>query len=136
MKCLFCEIANSKVNSFKVWENDDFFLFLDKMPINPGHLLLIPKKHYEYIFDLPDQDYQEIFLIAKKIVPALKKATSARTIGMAIEGLGMAHAHIHLVPINNGNELNPTRATSASDQGLLEMQAKLIKYLCSNTTKK
>lgn len=96
------------------------------MPINPGHLLIIPKNHMEGIFQLPDALFGEIFQVAKKLSEPLRQATSAKRIGLAIEGLGVPHAHIHLVPIHNGNELNPERAREASESELKKMQESLV----------
>jgi histidine triad (HIT) family protein len=126
MECLFCDIANNKTRSFKVWENEDFFAFLDIAPINPGHILLIPKIHAEDVFVLPGDLFGEIFQVVKKLAEPLRQATSAKRIGMAIEGLGVPHAHIHLVPIHKGNDLNPERAKRASEAELKEMQKILL----------
>lgn len=127
MDCIFCKIINNEIDYFKVWENKKFLAFLDRMPINPGHILLIPKKHQEEIFDLEDNSYIEIFKIAKKISKPLKLVTKAKRIGIAVEGLGASHAHIHLVPIYNGNELNPERAKKATEDELKQMQKNLSK---------
>jgi histidine triad (HIT) family protein len=126
MECLFCDIVNNKTHSFKVWENGDFFVFLDIAPINPGHILLIPKIHVEDIFVLPDDLFGRIFKVVKKLSEPLKQVTSAKRIGVAIEGLGVSHAHIHLVPIYKGNELNPERAKRASGIELEKMQKILL----------
>jgi len=128
MQCLFCEIANNKIPSFKIWENEDFFVFLDIMPINPGHLLLVPKKHFEEVYDLPEELYGSLFKTIKVIAERLKKATKVKRIGIAIEGFGMPHAHVHLVPVNKGNELNPERAKKASEFELQEMQKNLLTF--------
>ncbi len=122
MECLFCSIASGKTFSYKVWENEDFFAFLDIIPINQGHILLIPKNHIEEIFDLPDNLFNGIFLAVKKLAGPLKQITSAKRIGVAIEGLGVSHAHIHLVPIHNAGELNPDRAKKATGIELEEIQ--------------
>lgn len=115
MQCLFCEIANNKIPSFKIWENEDFSVFLDITPINPGHLLLVPKKHFEEVYDLPEELYSNLFKIVKVLAERLKEATKAKRIGIAIEGFGVPHAHVHLVPVDSGNELNPERAKKASE---------------------
>ncbi|PIP27944.1 MAG: HIT family protein [Candidatus Moranbacteria bacterium CG23_combo_of_CG06-09_8_20_14_all_35_22] len=126
MKCLFCEIASNKITSFKVWENGEFFAFLDIAPINPGHILIIPKIHVKDVFSLSNDSYNRIFQVAKKLAKPLKKATLAKAIGLAIEGLGVSHAHIHLVPIHKGNDLNPERAKKASLAELKKMQKILL----------
>ena len=125
MKCIFCDIANNITNSYKVWEDENFFAFLDITPMNPGHILVIPKIHYEDVYDMPSSLYTDLFIAIKKISPILKKVTSAKRIGLAIEGFGVAHVHIHLVPVNKGNELNPERARHLPEKELQEMQEAL-----------
>lgn len=122
MKCIFCSIIKNKEHSFKVWENRDFLLLLVPEPINPGHIILIPKKHVDYVFDAKESLYSQMFKIAKKISVILKKITLANRIGLAIEGFGVPHVHIHLVPVNKGNELNPLRAKKVSEKKLRQMQ--------------
>jgi len=127
MKCIFCNIIKGKQKSFKVWENRDFILLLVPQPINPGHIILITKKHIDYIFDLKEPLYSEIFRTAKKISFILKKLSQAKRIGLAIEGFGVRHIHIHLVPVNKGNELNPLRAKRMPDDELQKMQVQFAK---------
>jgi len=127
MKCIFCNIIKGKQKSFKVWENRDFILLLVPQPINPGHIILITKKHIDYIFDLKEPLYSEIFRTAKKISFILKKLSQAKRIGLAIEGFGVRHIHIHLVPVNKGNELNPLRAKRMPDDELQKMQVQFTK---------
>ncbi len=110
----------------KLWEDEKFFSFLDIHPINPGHVLLIPKKHLDYLFDLNDNEYKELMTKAKEIAIILKKKLKPKRIGMAVEGFGVPHVHIHLVPLNKGNELNPERA-KPMDSKELEKIAKRIR---------
>lgn len=126
MDCIFCKFVKNEVTCAKVWENENFLVFLDIAPINPGHILLIPKNHNEDIFKLEDDLYSEIFKIAKKLSEPLKKITDAKRIGMVIEGFGVDHSHLHLVPLYKGHELNPERAKKASEDELKQMQTKLI----------
>ncbi len=109
MKCIFCDIIENRVESLKVWEDKNFILLLDANPINPGHLLLIPKKHAPDVFSLPDVQYIKLLVLVKKIARILKSISGAKRIGLAIEGFGVAHVHVHLVPVNKGNELNPLK---------------------------
>jgi histidine triad (HIT) family protein len=126
MDCLFCEIVNNKKQALKVWENDNFLAFLDIRPINPGHILLIPKNHFNDVFNIPDPLFGELFQIIKKIIEPLKEATFSTRIGLAIEGFGVSHAHVHLVPVNHGNELNPERAKKVPELELQKIQMILI----------
>lgn len=122
MQCLFCDIAKGSQQAYRVWENNDHLIFLDINPINPGHLLLIPKQHIDDIFALSDPLYGELFRVAKGASNILREAINSKRVGLAIEGFGVAHAHVHLVPVNQGNELNPVRAKAASEDELKEMQ--------------
>ncbi|MFH1785169.1 MAG: HIT family protein [Candidatus Micrarchaeota archaeon] len=121
MNCIFCKIIDEQIPSHKIWENQSHFAFLDINPINPGHVLLIPKKHGEYIFDLDDLSYQELLKSAKNLSNVIKKATGAKRIGMVVEGFLVPHIHIHLVPINEGGELHPARAKKADDEELIKI---------------
>ena len=104
-ECVFCRIVGNKAHAQKLWEDHEFLAFLDIKPINPGHTLLVPKQHFEYIFDLGEPLYSQIFQRAKLLAAPIRAAMGARRIGMLVEGFGVAHLHIHLVPINKGGEL-------------------------------
>lgn len=102
-ECVFCNIVAGKLAAPKIWEDKDFYAFLDHKPINPGHTLLIPKKHAEYIFELEEPLYGRIFKNAKKLAKPLREAMKSQRVGVLVEGFGVAHLHIHLVPINKGD---------------------------------
>ena len=121
MECLFCNIIKEN-KGFKVWENSDFLLLLDINPINSGHLLLITKEHISDVFTIEAVLYSKLFLAAKGVARILKRLTSSKRIGLAVEGFGVPHVHLHLVPLNKGNELNPLRAKKASESELSKMQ--------------
>lgn len=127
MRCLFCNIIQGKTEAFKVWEDRNFLLLLDINPINPGHVILITKKHTADVFDLREPLFTKTFQTAKTVAHKLRKVTGAKRIGLAIEGFGVPHVHLHLVPVNKGNELNPLRAKRASKKSLQVMQQKLKK---------
>ena len=130
--CIFCKIADKDIPSHIVWENERFVAFADVKPINPGHLLIIPKEHTDLVFDLSDDRYTEIFMIAKTLSVPLQRAMDAKRIGISVEGFGVAHAHVHLVPLNGPNELNPERAREM-DEKELEMIAEKIKDQITNS---
>ncbi len=128
MQCLFCDIINNKKTALKVWENDRFLVILDIRPINPGHLLLIPKEHFGDVYEIPEPLFSELFQTARKVAIPLKDAVSAVRVGLAVEGFGVPHVHVHLVPVNNGNELNPERAKRVSESELKETHSKLALF--------
>jgi histidine triad (HIT) family protein len=124
-ECIFCKIAKGEIPSYKIWEDDKFYAFLDINPIHQGHVLLIPKKHHDYIFDYNNKDYLEIMLKAKMLASKIKTALGAKRVGLAIEGIAVPHLHLHLVPINNGNDLDPCKAKPATLKELQSMHEKL-----------
>jgi histidine triad (HIT) family protein len=100
MASIFSKIVSGEIPAFKVAEDDRFLAFLDINPLAKGHVLVIPKEETDYIFDLDDQLYSDYFVFAKKVAVAIKKVIPCKKIGIAVIGLEVAHAHIHLVPIN------------------------------------
>lgn len=100
MPSIFTRIVNGEIPCYKVAENDQFFAFLDINPLAVGHTLVIPKKETDYIFNIEDPEYAGLFLFAKKVALAVEKVVPCKRMGIAVLGLEVAHAHIHLVPIN------------------------------------
>ena len=100
MATIFSKIVNGDIPSYKIAETEDFYAFLDIRPLAKGHTLVIPKREVDYIFDLSDGEYTGLHLFAKKIAAAIKEVIPCERIGMAVVGLEVPHAHIHLVPIN------------------------------------
>ncbi len=105
MASVFTMIVNNEIPAYKVAENDNFMAFLDIAPVVKGHTLVIPKKEVDYIFDLDTETYAGLHLFTKKVAEGLKKAIPCRKIGMLVLGLEVAHAHIHLIPMQSEAEL-------------------------------
>jgi len=101
MATIFSRIVNGEIPCYKIAEDDRYLAFLDINPLAKGHTLVIPKKETDYIFDLGDDEYQGLFLFARKVAKALNRVISCERIGIAVIGLEVRHAHIHLVPINS-----------------------------------
>ncbi len=106
MATLFSRIAAGEIPSYKVAEDDRFFAFLDINPVQPGHVLVIPKKEEDYIFDIDDRDLGDMMVFAKHVARALKTAMPCRKVGVAVIGLEVPHAHIHLVPMSKEGDLD------------------------------
>lgn len=106
MASIFSRIVAGEIPSYKVAENDRFYAFLDINPIREGHTLVIPKREEDYIFDLTDEEVAEMMVFTKKVATAIKKAFPCRKVGMAVLGLEVPHAHIHLVPLQNEGDLD------------------------------
>lgn len=106
MASIFSRIAASEIPSYKIAEDDRHFAFLDINPVAEGHTLVIPKREVDYIFDLTDEEYAALHVFAKRVAAAMKQALPCKRIGMAVMGLEVPHAHIHLVPIDTESDMN------------------------------
>jgi histidine triad (HIT) family protein len=127
--CIFCKLIAREIPSYNVWEGERFFAFLDLHPVNPGHLLIVPKEHIENIFDMPDGLYEELFKTAKALSAPLQKAMGSARVGMVVEGFGVPHAHLHLVPINGPHELDSGRAKAVPAEELAAIAEKIKKEI-------
>lgn len=103
---IFSKIIAGEIPCYKVAENDKFFAFLDINPVNWAHTLVVPKREEDYIFDLSDEELGEMMVFAKKVAGGIKKALPCRKVGMAVLGLEVPHAHIHLVPLKNEGDMD------------------------------
>ncbi len=101
MASIFSKIINGEIPSYKIAEDDKFYAFLDINPLAKGHTLVVPKKEVDYIFNINDEEYQELFLFAKKVGVAIREVVECKKIGLTVIGLEVPHAHIHLIPINS-----------------------------------
>lgn len=106
MAGIFARIASGEIPSYKVAENEMFFAFLDINPLAKGHVLVIPKQEIDYIFDMDAELYGKFWQFAMQVAKALKQAVPCVKIGVAVIGLEVPHAHIHLVPMNEMNDIN------------------------------
>lgn len=106
MASIFSRIAAGEIPSYKVAETERFFAFLDINPVQPGHVLVIPKNEVDYIFDIDDEEFAGLHIFAKKVAKAMRKAVPCVKVGVAVIGLEVHHAHIHLIPINNDGDLD------------------------------
>ena len=127
---LFSKIIAGEIPSYKIAENDKFFAFLDIFPLTDGHVLVIPKIETDKFFDVPDEYLAEMLLFAKPIAKAIEKSFKCNRCGMAVVGLEVPHAHLHLVPINNIDDLNFTRGkVKRSPEQLKAAQEKIVKAI-------
>jgi histidine triad (HIT) family protein len=109
MASIFTRIINREIPAHIVAEDNNYIAFLDIMPLVPGHVLVVPKKEVDYIFDLDEETLSGLMLFSQKVAHAMKKVISCRRIGVAVIGLEVPHVHIHLVPMNTMDDLNFTR---------------------------
>ncbi|HNY14012.1 MAG TPA: HIT family protein [Bacteroidales bacterium] len=106
MASIFTKIINGEIPCWKVAEDDNYFAFLDINPLREGHTLVVPKHETDYIFDLDDEKLAGMILFSKKVASAIKEAIPCSRIGVAILGLEVPHAHIHLVPMDSMEDVN------------------------------
>ena len=106
MASIFSRIVAGEIPSYKVAENDKFYAFLDIAPLAKGHTLLIPKREVDYFFDLEDDELQEMIVFAKQIAKKIKATTECKKVATVVLGLEVAHAHIHLIPMNTEKDVD------------------------------
>ncbi len=127
MASIFTKIVNGEIPSYKIAENDRFYAFLDINPIAKGHTLVIPKREVDYIFDLADDELADMMVFAKHVAVAVKKAIPCVKVGVAVIGLEVRHAHIHLVPMQKEGDLNfKNPKLSLSDAKFRDIQNSII----------
>ena len=106
MASIFSKIVAGEIPCYKVAENDKFFAFLDINPLVKGHTLVIPKQEVDYIFDLDDETYCGLMAFARNVARALEGAVECKRVGVAVMGLEVPHAHVHLIPITTEGDMN------------------------------
>ena len=127
MPSIFSKIISNEIPSYKVSENENFLAFLDILPLTKGHVLVIPKKETDYLFDINSDDYLELWKFAKQIAKAMDKAIDCKRIGVAVIGLEVPHAHIHLVPLNNVSDINFERPKLSFSEEEMDAVAQKIR---------
>jgi histidine triad (HIT) family protein len=106
MATIFTKIINGEIPCYKIAEDENFFAFLDISPLREGHTLVVPKTEKDYIFDLDDDQLSGMIIFSKKVASAIRSAIPCNRIGVAILGLEVPHAHIHLVPMDSMEDVN------------------------------
>jgi histidine triad (HIT) family protein len=106
MATIFSKIVDGEIPSYKVAEDNDFFAFLDIHPLAKGHTLIVTKTEIDYVFDLNDELYKNMLIFSKRLAKSIEKVIDCQKIGMAIVGLEIPHAHIHLIPLNSMDDMD------------------------------
>jgi histidine triad (HIT) family protein len=128
MPSIFSKIVKGEIPCFKIAEDENYFSFLDINPIAEGHVLVIPKKEVDYIFDLSDETLSGLMAFSKKIARAIDSSLGTIRTGIIVEGLEVPHAHIHLVPIYfEGQPMSLGRKTEVSEQRMKEISELISK---------
>ena len=132
MSTIFSKIVAGEIPAYKIAENDDFLAFLDIMPLAIGHVLVIPKKEVDYIFDMEDDLYSGLFLFTKEVSKAISNSIACKKVGIAVIGLEVPHAHIHLVPLQHVSDINFERPKMKVEPAVLEETASKIRAAFGN----
>ena len=127
MSTIFSKIISGEIPCHKIAENEHFLAFLDVMPLVEGHVLVVPKVEIDYIFDMAPDQLADMMKFAQSVAPAIRKAIPCKRIGVAVIGLEVPHAHVHLVPMTTAYDLNFTRAKLQVSQESLAKTADLIR---------
>ena len=106
MATVFTRIVKGEIPCYKIAEDENFLAFLDVSPLAKGHTLVVPKKETDYIFDIPTEEHQSLWKFAQKVAIAIGKAVPCKRVGVAVIGLEVPHAHIHLIPMNKVSDMN------------------------------
>lgn len=127
MSTIFTKIINGEIPCYKVGENEFCIAFLDISPLCYGHVLVVPKIEVDYIFDIEENLYQRLWVFAKEVSKKLEKVVECKRIGVAVIGLEVPHAHIHLVPLNSIEDINFSKPKlSFPDKDLKELADKIM----------
>ena|ERR1017187_9650151 len=127
MPSIFSKIVKGEIPCYRIAETENHLAFLDVFPLAKGHTLVIPKKETDYIFDIEDKEFAELHLFSKKVAKAIEQAIPCKRIGVAVIGLEVPHAHIHLIPLNNVSDINFSRPKLNLSKEELEETAKKIR---------
>jgi histidine triad (HIT) family protein len=129
MASLFTKIINGEIPSYTITQNDQFIAFLDVNPNAKGHTLCVPKKEIDKIFDINDALYLELMAFSKKVATALEKTIPCKRIGMAVIGLEVPHAHVHLIPLNEMDEMRFVNKVKLSPEAFENLAKAIQKNL-------
>jgi len=128
MKTIFSKIISGEIPSYKVFEDDYCFSFLDINPNAKGHILCVPKKQVDKIFDLSELEYNRLMIFSRKVARAMRKAIPCKRIGMTVIGLEVPHAHVHLIPINVMEDVSFKKKVKLTDKEFKQLAKKISSF--------
>ena len=127
MASIFSKIVSGEIPCYKIAETEEYLAFLDISPLVEGHVLVIPKKEVDYIFDLDDETLSGLMTFAKKVAKAIRNVVPCQRIGIAVIGLEVPHAHVHLVPLNHVGDINFQKPKLSPSNAELELVSRRIR---------
>ena len=125
MASIFSKIVAGEIPCYKVAETESCFAFLDINPVQKGHVLCIPKKEVDYLFDLDEQLYGDLTQFARRVAQSIKKVCPCQKVGVAVLGLEVPHAHIHLIPLQNEGDMNFHNHVKLTEEEFKQLAAEL-----------
>ncbi len=126
---IFTKIINGEIPSYTIYEDDKVIAFLDVHPLKPGHTLVIPKVQIDHLWDLDDDTYSYVWEVSRKLASHIHSVLQPKRVGSIVEGFGVPHAHIHLIPINNGHDLKELQDTNSDiDHTALAKMAEILRF--------
>ncbi len=129
MSTIFTKIINGEIPSYKIAENEQFYAFLDINPNAKGHTLVIPKREVDKIFDLTEEEYTALMQFSYKIAKAIEQAVVCKRVGIAVIGLEVPHAHVHLIPLNEMKDATFGSKVKLTPDEFVELTEKIKRYL-------
>ena len=126
---IFTKIIKGEIPSFKIAEDDNFIAFLDIMPLKRGHTLVVPKVQIDYIYDLPNKMLSDLMIFSKKVAKKIESKIECKRIGVAVIGLEVPHAHVHLIPINNVRDMDFSQSKLSLTSSEMQEIADLINQI-------
>lgn len=130
MASIFSKIVAGEVPAYKIAETDKYLAFLDVFPLAKGHVLVIPKEETDYIFDLDGDDYAGLWSFAKEVSKAIEQSIPCKRVGVAVIGLEVPHAHIHLIPLQSVEDINFSRPKlKLEENDFVEIQQRIVSKL-------
>ena len=129
MATIFTRIIRGEIPCYKIAEDERFFAFMDINPVAVGHTLVIPKREDDYIFNLEDDEIGGMMIFAKKVAKAIEKAVPCKRIGVAVIGLEVPHAHIHLIPITQESDMDFKKHVKMSEEEFREVQKRIVENI-------
>lgn len=129
MASIFSNIISGEIPSYKIYEDKDYFAFLDINPNALGHTLCVPKKEVDQVFDLDDDNLSGLMIFSKKVARAIKKAVVCKRVGISVIGLEVPHVHIHLIPINTMDDMSFDSKIQLTHDQFTEIMNKIKSYI-------
>jgi len=134
--CIFCKIIKKEIPAYQIYEDENSFAFLDIHPINPGHIIVIPKVHEPDFYKLGEKNYQALMSVVKKLSENVQNQMQPKKVGLLVAGFDVPHTHVHIIPMHNNDDITSKsklegKISNPTEKEFLEVQNKFIKLISS-----